>query len=190
MLPVNNYTRIWFAFLAAGVVLGWSSKPAYADFVYIIQGSSSQTSDNLTKYTYTVNVGIDSDYSFGVLRIAVPESASLSNISVPQGWKQLNYVSGNESISWVATDQSYFTTAGSSITFSFTSPLLPGNDTYTVFGYADDPSDFTRDDGELTGPASSVTPEPSSFFSLGIALVTLTVLMLFAKNRLRSRCAT
>jgi hypothetical protein len=145
---------------------------ANADFIATLSVDIADQPQGMFLYTYTLSVSPFSSLSSDGFDVSVDVSANLTSIinNVP-GWDTF-YETGDPSIGFGAEEFSPFLMPGNSAVFSFSSPLAPVLQDFTMFG-----SDVTGQSsdsisGQILSPSISV-PEPTSMIPLGIGMATL-----------------
>lgn len=147
-----------------------------ADFFVSVEGQATVDGTNGFRYVYTISNSIDSTVSAYAWSLLVSHDTDASDFGVPEEWSD-SYFSGDYIIIWQCLDvyssePSYVILPGESRTFSFLSPLAPGQTTYNVTGLGAFGEDDPMLSGAVIGPMQ-IVPEPSSLTLVCIGTIAV-----------------
>lgn len=158
----------WLPVAIVLLILGVN--PAYGDLVTSVIAEHHPAGGGLFEYEYRLTNELGSDVPVGAFALDIPTTADLQSITGPAGW-DIDYTPTSLSVTWVSSDPVFDLLPGSSLLFSFLSPLDADQRDYLVVGFG--ATDIFTNTGRVAGPSVAAVPEPSTIALLGIGALSL-----------------
>jgi len=175
-IDMRSFSARSLRWLLPAVLVSAMSTGASADLIISLDATATPAGGGLTRYEYAVTNEATSTLAFIQFQLATSPGANPGMITGPDGW-DISFDDVFSVLSWTSFVPATDIFPGHSATFSFVSPLPPGDQEYSAAGFDDATGEGQVLYGITTGPTTTTAavPEPSSLVSLALGVATYGV---------------
>ena len=163
----------WACIVGVGFAfLGQCSSNAQAGFITSLKVEVTPSDGGMYTYVYTMINDTKSTLPAVEFTLNVDTAAALQQLHGPSGWV-ISYNPADTAVDWSSFSPLTHIQPGARAAFSFTSPLSPGPQDYSLLGITTNPPAIETNQGQISSPSVASIPEPTSMIPLGIGMASL-----------------